>query len=59
MKFIVDKLPQDKYDCYFSKWKSFPPIIEKSGEYFCVLTNMICNFEYDSDECHGLKKDKK
>jgi len=38
MKFIVNELPKDKYDCYFSEWKSFPPIIEKTGEYVCNLT---------------------
>lgn len=55
MKFIVDKLPQDKYDCCFSEWKSFPPIIEKSGEYLCKIANKKCNLTYDSTECEGLK----
>lgn len=59
MKFIVDELPKNKDECFWSEWSSYPPIIEESGEYLCILTNMICNFEYDGDECHGLKKDKK
>jgi len=55
MKFIVDKLPKDPYECNFAEWVPFPPIIEKSGEYRCKITNKKCNLTYDSTECEGLK----
>ena len=55
MKFLVDELPKDKYDCYFAEWVPHPPIIEKSGEYTCNLANKKCNLTFDSTECEGLK----
>ena len=55
MKFIVDELPEEKYDCNYSEWVPYPPIMEKSGEYFCNLANKKCNLTYDNNECEGLK----
>jgi hypothetical protein len=55
MKFIVDELPKDKYDCYYSEWISAPPIIKEDGYYFCNLVNKDCNLQYDNTECEGLK----
>lgn len=55
MKILVDELPKDKYDCYFSEWVSCPPIVEKSGDYFYNLNNKKCNLIFDSTECEGLK----
>lgn len=55
MKILVDELPKDKYDCYYSEWVSYPPIIEKSEDYFCNLSNKKCNLIFDSTECEGLK----
>ena len=55
MKFLVDELPKDKCDCYYAEWISYPPIIEKSGDYTCNLTNKKCNLTFDSIECEGLK----
>lgn len=55
MKFLVDELPKDKYDCCYAKWTPYPPIMEKSGDYFCILTNKKCNLTFDNIECEGLK----
>ena len=43
MKFIVDKMPKYESECPFSKWKPYPPIVEKTGDYFCDKDNAICN----------------
>lgn len=55
MKFLVDELPKDKYDCYYAERVLYFSIMEKSGEYFCNLTKKKCNLTYDSTECEGLK----
>lgn len=55
MKFLVDELPKDKNDCYYAKWISYPPIMEKSGDYTCGVNNKKCSLTYDSTECEGMK----
>lgn len=55
MKFLVDELPKDKYECYYAEWVIYPPIMERPGDYFCNLTNKKCNLIYDNNECEGLK----
>jgi hypothetical protein len=56
MKFIVDKMPEYRDRCIFAEWKSYPPIIEKSGDYKCKNDGKICNF--DGTECRWLKEQK-
>lgn len=42
MKFVVDKCP-DKGECPFASWKPYPPIVEKTGDWYCKNDNKICN----------------
>ncbi len=55
MKFIVDEMPKQD-ECIFSEWKPYPPIIEKSGEWYCKNDKKICHME--PHECRWLKEQK-
>ena len=47
MKFIVDKVPEKEQNCPFSCWKPYPPFIEKTGDWFCKLSETRCDLEKD------------
>ena len=55
MKFIVDELPNNPYECNFAEWVTFPPIMEETGAFSCELTNQKCNLYGNEKECYGLK----
>jgi len=55
MKFIVDKMPNEERKCPFANWKSYPPIIEKTGDWFCKHDGDMCDL--CEKECRWLKQE--
>ena len=53
MKFIIDKMPNPD-ECIFSKWEVYPPFMELTGEWYCVIDKKICNI--DQNQCRWLKE---
>ena len=58
MKILVDKMVNNPKECYFSKWRPYPPIVEEPGYYMCSRLNIKCNFEKEMTECYCFKEFK-
>ena len=58
MKILVDKIVNHPDECFFSQWKSYPPIIEKPGDYYCSRVKKVCNLYNESNECYCFKEFK-
>lgn len=57
MKFIVDQIPEHKDDCPFARWESYPPCVEKIGDWYCSFRNRkLCDLEKNG--CKWLKEYK-
>ena len=54
MKFIVDKMPETGKECSFSEWHPYPPIIERTGDWYCKRDNKMCNL--CGAECRWMKQ---
>ena len=55
MKFIVDEMPKEERKCPFSDWETYPPIIEKAGDWVCKHDRKICDL--CEAECRWMKQE--
>lgn len=43
MKYAYIVVPETPEECPFAKWEPYPPIIEKTGDYYCKRDKKICD----------------
>lgn len=52
MKYYVDEMPTEG-KCVDAEWHPYPPIVEKTGDYYCQKDNELC--DRTEEGCRYLK----